>query len=188
MRNDTPNELPFAGKERVAALEALLFAAGEALELSRVAAALRCGVRDAAKLADALAAQLEERGSGLVLLRLEEKLQLCGKPQFASMARETLLIKRNAPLKQAALEALAVIAYRQPVTKSYVEHVRGVDCNATINALCEKGLLEEKGRAALPGRPILYGTTDVFLRTFGLRSLQDLPQIEEEQDLEKLIC
>ena len=93
-----------------------------------------------------------------------------------------LLIKRNAPLSQAAFEVLAVIAYNQPVTKSFIEQIRGVDCSGVISSLYDKGLIEEKGRLELPGKPLIYGTTDTFLRCFCLSSLDDLPPLPEKQE------
>ena len=91
-------------------------------------------------------------------------------------------LKRNTPLSQAALEVLAVIAYNQPVTKAFVEQVRGVDCSGVVGSLTTKGLIEEKGRLELPGRPLLYGTTDNFLRCFQLESLDDLPPLPKPEN------
>jgi segregation and condensation protein B len=89
-------------------------------------------------------------------------------------------LKRNAPLSQAAFEVLAIIAYNQPITKPYIEQIRGVDCSGVVNTLCQRGLIEEKGRLDVPGRPVLYGTTSDFLRCFSLNSLSDLPELPKE--------
>ena len=94
-------------------------------------------------------------------------------------------LRRNTPLSQAALEVLAVVAYNQPVTKAFVEQVRGVDCSGVIGSLTAKGLVEEKGRLELPGRPLLYGTTENFLRCFNLQSLDDLPPLPEDEKKEE---
>ena len=102
--------------------------------------------------------------------------------QFAPQVRKAMDLRRNIPLSQAAMEVLAVIAYNQPVTKSFVEQVRGVDCSGVIGSLTTKGLIEEKGRLELPGRPLLYGTTDHFLRCFSIRSLDELPPIPKDED------
>ena len=107
------------------------------------------------------------------------------KPSYAVEIRKALEVRRNQPLSQAAFEVLSVIAYNQPVTKAFVEQVRGVDCTGVISGLCEKGLIEENGRLDLPGRPLLYVTTASFLRCFGLRSLSDLPPIPQEEPLQQ---
>ena len=120
------------------------------------------------------------------MLRLGNRYQLCTRTEFAQSVRQALEIKRNAPLSQAAFEVLAVVAYNQPVTKSFVEQVRGVDCSGVVNTLCQKGLLEEKGRLELPGRPLLYGTTVEFLRCFSFSSLEDLPPLPGEPSSEKI--
>jgi len=166
--------------ELLAAAEAILFTAGEPFEVARLAEALEIEPEQALELIDALAAQLERRGGGICLLRLGDKAQLCTRPIYAEAVRAALEIKRNQPLSPAAFEVLAVAAYHQPVTKSYIEQVRGVDCHHVIQSLCRKRLLEEKGRLDLPGRPLLYGTTDEFLKCFCMESLDELPQLPEE--------
>lgn len=104
---------------------------------------------------------------------------LCTRTEYASYVQSYLEIKRNIPLSKAALEALSVIAYQQPTTKGYVEKVRGVDCSSLFAGLLQRGLIEECGRMDAPGRPILYRTTDAFLRSFGLHSTEELPSLEE---------
>ena len=115
------------------------------------------------------------------LSMLDDAYQFCTAKECASAVRAALEIRRNTPLSQAALEVLAVIAYNQPVTKAFVEQVRSVDCAAVIQGLMLKGLVEERGRLELPGRPLLYGTTAGFLRSFGLQSLDDLPPLPEDE-------
>ncbi|MBQ1183187.1 MAG: SMC-Scp complex subunit ScpB, partial [Clostridia bacterium] len=115
---------------------------------------------------------------------LDFSYQLCTRKEFAENIRAVLDLRRKAPLSQAALEVLAVIAYNQPVTKAYVEQVRGVDCSGVVSTLVEKGLLEEKGRLELPGRPLLYGTTANFLRCFGLKNLDELPDVPSDETVE----
>jgi len=166
--------------EFLPAIEAILFAAGEPLELGRLAEALELEPEQAGELVDALAAQLERRGGGVCLLRLGDKAQLCTRPAYAGAVRAALEIKRNQPLSPAAFEVLAVAAYHQPVTKAYIEQVRGVDCSHVISSLCQKRLLEEKGRLDLPGRPLIYGTTDEFLKCFCMESLDELPRLPED--------
>ena len=162
-----------------AACEAILFAYGEPMELSRLSDAL--GIEDelTEQLLLNLEASLEERGSGLKLLKLEDKYQLSTDTEYADLIRSVLEIKRNTPLSQAAFEVLAIVAYNQPITKSYIEQVRGVDCSGVISSLCQKKLIEEKGRLDLPGRPLVYGTTPEFLRCFSLSSLDELPELPE---------
>ena len=137
-----------------------------------------------------LSAALDERNSGVSLLKLGTKYQLASRTQFAPQIRTVLEVKRNAPLSQAAFEVLAVIAYNQPVTKSFVEQVRGVDCSGVIATLCQKKLIEEKGRLELPGRPLVYGTTPEFLRCFSVSDLGELPELpnhDAEQSIEAVM-
>jgi len=167
--------------ELLAAAEAILFASGEPLEIDRLAEALGLEPEQARELIDALSAQMERRGGGVCLLRLGDKAQLCTRPAYAEAVRAALEIKRNQPLSPAAFEILAVVAYHQPVTRAYVEQVRGVDCQYIIQSLCRKRLLEERGRLDLPGRPLVYGTTEEFLKCFCMESLDELPQLPEEK-------
>lgn len=168
-----------------AATEAILFSCGDPLDINRLAEVLEIDCEQAEQVLMNLSAELDERNSGLCLLKLGTKYQLCSRTEFADKIRTILTIKKNAPLSQAAFEVLAVIAYNQPVTKSFVEQVRGVDCSGVISTLCQKGLLEEKGRLELPGRPLLYGTTPEFLRCFSISSLDELPPLPEKNDVQE---
>ena len=129
---------------------------------------------------DKLAAELDERGSGLCVLKLDDRYQLCSRTQFADIIRSVLEVKKNSPLSSAALEVLAIVAYNQPITRSYIEQVRGVDCSGVISTLCQRDLIEEMGRLDLPGRPLLYGTTPEFLKCFCLASLSELPELPDK--------
>lgn len=160
-----------------AALEAVLFAAGEPMETDRLAEALGMAVEEITAAAHALKTELDESGSGLQLLALGRSWQLTTRADYAEEIRAVLEVKRNTPLSNAAMEALTIIAYNQPVTKGFVERVRGVDSGSVVNTLVERGLLEEAGRIEVPGRPVTYRTTSHFLRTFGLQSLADLPPL-----------
>ena len=160
-----------------AALEAVLFAAGEPMETDRLAEALGVTAEEITAAAGALMNALEESGSGLQLLVLGESWQLTTRADFAEEIRAALEVKRNTPLSNAAMETLTIIAYNQPVTKGFVERVRGVDSGSVVNTLGERGLLEEAGRIEVPGRPVTYRTTAHFLRTFGMQSLADLPPL-----------
>ena len=136
-----------------AAIEAILFASGEPLEVTRIAEAMELDVETVRGYIFEIGASLDSRGSGICLLRLGDKFQLCSRTEYAPLIRNVLDIKRNIPLSNAALEVLAVVAYNQPVTKAYIEQVRGVDCSGVVNTLCQKGLLEERGRLELPEKP-----------------------------------
>lgn len=168
-------------KERLAACEAVVFASGEPVHIDRLSQTLDLGREDVEKLLHAIQDRYDEQESGIQLVRLEDCWQFCTRSACADYVKRAFEIKRNAPLSQAALEVLAVIAYNQPVTRAFVEQVRGVDCSGVVGTLCEKGLIEERGRLELPGRPLLYGTTPVFLRSFGLSSLEDLPPLPAEE-------
>ncbi len=167
-----------------AACEAILFASGEPVEAARIAEALELEIDVVTGALWELTRSLDERGSGICLLRLGSKYQLCSRVEYAQQVRSVLDIKKNAPLSPAAFEVLAVVAYNQPVTKAYIEQIRGVDCSGVVSTLCQKGLLEEKGRLDLPGRPLLYGTTPDFLRCFCLSSLADLPELPEKPEID----
>ena len=163
-------------------LEAVLFAVGEPVELERLSQALEVDELLLQQVLENLRASYDERDGGLCILKLDDKYQICSKKEYADEIRKVLEIKRNAPLSQAAFEVLAIIAYNQPVTKAFTEQIRGVDCSAVISTLCQRGLIEEKGRLDLPGRPLIYGTTPNFLRCFCLSSLDELPPVPENPD------
>ncbi len=168
-----------------AAAEAILFAAGEPVELERIAQALEIENEICEQVLYNLSAKLDEQKSGICLLKLGTRYQLSSRTEFAEVIRTVLELRKNTPLSQAAFEVLAVIAYNQPVTKSFVEQVRGVDCSGVISTLCQKKLIEEKGRLDLPGRPLVYGTTPDFLRCFSISSLDELPAVPQNDIVEE---
>lgn len=170
--------------EMIPAFEAILFAAGEPVEIEKFSEIFEIDNETVENIMDMLSVKLDESGSAIKLVRLDFCYQLCTRKEYAENIRAVLDLRRKAPLSQAALEVLAVIAYNQPVTKAYVEQVRGVDCSGVVSTLVEKGLLEEKGRLELPGRPLLYGTTANFLRCFGLKSLDELPDVPSDETVE----
>ncbi len=159
---------------------AILFASGDAIEGARIAQAAGAGEAQVAEAADALQVQLDQMGMPFTVLKLEGRYQLCSREEFAPIIQKALEVRRSAPLSQAALEVLSVVAYNQPVTRAFVEQVRGVDSTAVIGSLQEKKLIEEAGRMDLPGHPIAYVTTPDFLRCFGLESLEELPPVPQE--------
>lgn len=167
-----------------AAIEAILFAAGEPIHIKKLAEVMELDIEEIQQVLLNLEAQLDERQSGICLVKMQDKYQLCTRTEFAEQVRAVLDIRRNTPLSQAAFEVLAVVAYNQPVTKSFVEQVRGVDCSGVMSTLCQKGLIEEKGRMDLPGRPLIYGTTPEFLRCFCISSLDELPPLPQNENVE----
>lgn len=159
------------------AVEAVLFAGGEPIGLQRLCQVFDRPAEEIGGALDQLEARLQN--TGVQLLRLEDSYQLASRKTFGDYIKIAFDLKRKQPLSQAAFEVLAVVAYNQPVTKAFIEQVRGVDCSGVVSTLVEKGLLEEKGRLELPGRPLLYGTTLQFLRCFSLKSLDELPPLPE---------
>ena len=165
--------------KQVATVEAVLFAAAEPIEYNKLAMVLGMDDEQILLCLDALQNKYDADDSGICLLKLDTKYQLCSKKEYVDAVRDVLDLKRNAPLSQAAFEVLAIVAYNQPITKPYIEQIRGVDCSGVVNTLCQRGLVEEKGRLDVPGRPVLYGTTADFLRCFSLNSLEDLPELPQ---------
>ncbi len=161
-------------------LEAVLFAAGEPLPTPKLAQALELTEEELAPFLEEYRQELEQPQRGFRLVRLDNCVQLTTKREHEGVVKEALQLRKNAPLSSAALEVLAIVAYNQPVTKSFVEQIRGVDSSSIVNSLTEKELLQEAGRLDVPGRPILYETTPNFLRCFGLSSLEDLPKLPDE--------
>lgn len=164
------------------AVEAILFASGEPVSAERVAEALELDKSTVAKVINNYVQRYNSQNGGLRIVQIDKYYQMVTREEFAPYIRRALEIRRNVPLTKPSMEVLAVIAYHQPVTKGYLEQVRGVDCSGIVNNLVEKGLVEERGRMELPGRPILYGTTLQFLRCFGLSSLDELPPVEQAVD------
>ena len=171
------------------ALEAILFAAGEPVPVSRLSLILGISEDEVLETADELSEILKKEQHSIVLVRLADKLQLCSSPDFANVIVKILEQRRPPSLSPAALETLAVVAYYQPATAAYISRVRGVDSAYSVSSLVEKGLIEGKGRLEAPGRPVLYGTTDLFLRTMQIRDLSELPPLPEiasTEGIEKL--
>ncbi|WP_308567703.1 SMC-Scp complex subunit ScpB [uncultured Eubacterium sp.] len=173
-------------EDLISSLEAMLFAAGDPVEVSKLADALELDIETVEKMLGSLSAQYDERNSGLMLIRIDNKYQLCTREAYSDNVRKLMEIRKNAPLSNAAFEVLAIIAYNKSVTRSFIEQVRGVDCSGPVSSLVQKGLIEEKGRLDLPGRPLIYGTTDRFLRCFSLNSLDDLPELPKTEEIEKI--
>jgi len=167
-------------EEKISALESVLFAYGEPMSIDRLCDVFEEKPEKIEETARLLEKRLNEQKGGIILLKLENTYQLATDESFAPYIKKSFDIKRKTPLSPAGFEVLSVVAYNQPVTKSFVEQVRGVDCSGVMTTLVEKGLIEERGRLELPGRPLLYGTTKNFLRCFGLSDLSELPPIPNE--------
>lgn len=168
-------------EELAAAMEAVLFSSGEPMSTDRLSQVFELSPEKTERALAALAEQLRAQKRGIELLRLENTWQLATVKDYAPYIKKAFDIRRKTPLSPAALEVLAVIAYNQPVTKSFIEQVRGVDCSGVVTTLVEKELIEERGRLELPGRPLLYGTTKNFLRCFSITDLSELPPQPKEK-------
>ena len=173
-------------KEVESAIEGILFAAGEPVRVERLCMTLEIDRETVDAVCQRLADQYSYARRGIRLVRLENCYQLCSAPEYAEYIRKAFESRRPARLSQPALEVLSIIAYYQPTTTAYVDQIRGVDSSYTVGLLTERELIEECGRLAVPGRPILYRTTQNFLRSFGLSSLEELPELpsasaEDEQ-------
>lgn len=167
------------------AIEAILFACGTPAELTKIAQALEIKEEKAEELLKSLMEDYSSRKSGIKIVRLGKSYQMCTEKEYAEIIRTVLDLRRNSPLSQAALEVLAIIAYNQPVTKAFVEQIRGVDCSGVVSSLVARELIEEKGRLELPGRPLIYGTTENFLRCFNVSDVSELPPLLQKNSDEE---
>lgn len=161
------------------AIEAILFASGEAFPISRISLILGAEIKEVELAAAFLQNEYSENKRGIRLLKLDDKLQLCSAPEYAQIISLALEQRKPPALSQSALETLAVVAYFQPVTRAYIDQVRGVDSSYTVSSLTEKGLIEICGKLDVPGRPAIFKTTDVFLRTMGISALDELPSLPD---------
>ncbi len=169
--------------EGMAAVEAVLFACGEPLELDKLAAAAEIEKDTAERIIERLNDRYKEQKSAFMIGKLGDSYQMMTRPEFSRYIKSAMETRRQAPLTQAALEVLAIVAYNQPITRAFVDQVRGVDSSGVVRSLVERDLLEEHGRLNdVPGRPIAYRTTENFLRCFGFTSLSDLPPIPGSTD------
>ncbi len=171
-------------KQYKAAIEAMLFAFAEPVSPDHLAEVLEVETAVVDGLLKTLSDELCEGDRGLVLLKLENKWQLSTKSEYGDYIKKVLDTTRNTPLSSAAMEVLAIIAYNQPVSRSFIEQVRGVDSSHIVHKLLQKSLIAEAGRLDLPGKPVSFCTTDNFLRTFGISSLAQLPALHEDDENE----
>lgn len=173
------------------AIEAVLFCAGEPVPAKLLCEILDTDEKNLKKMIGYMADKMNQDESGMMILTLGDSYQMCSRPLYADYVRNALQNRRKVALSPAALEVLSIIAYHQPATRALIEQIRGVECGAVIANLCEKELIEERGRLDAPGRPLLYGTTPHFLRCFGLNDLSQLPplpQAGEEKEEEELLA
>ena len=161
------------------AIEAILFAAGDSVPIARISLILEVYEGEIENAAAALAEKYISEGRGIRILRLDDKLQMCSAPEYASYISKALEQRKPPMLSQSALETLAVVAYFQPVTRAYIDQVRGVDSSYTVGVLTQRGLIEPCGKLDVPGRPSVFRTTDVFLRTMGISELSQLPELPD---------
>lgn len=166
------------------AIEAILFAAGDSIPIDRLSLILGTPEDEVSLIARELAEKYEREGRGMRVLRLDDRLQMCSAPEYAPYITRALEQRKPPMLSQPALETLAVVAYFQPVTRAYIDQVRGVDSSYTVGVLAERGLIEVCGKLDVPGRPSLFRTTDVFLRTMGIEKLSELPPLPDMSSTE----
>ncbi len=170
------------------ALEAILFASGDPLPAERIALVLGVETSIVFEAAAQLEAEYKANARGIRLLRLDQNLQLSSAPEFSDLISRALEQRKPPKLSQASLEVLAIVAYFQPVTRSYIDQIRGVDSAYTVGVLAERGLIEPCGKLDVPGRPTLYRTGDTFLRTMNISSLEDLPTLPDVGNDEGIIA
>lgn len=164
------------------AIEGILFAAGEPVKTAKLAAVLEIETSAVEEAVRLLKYEYDTQERGLMIIDIDEGYQICSRPEYYNYIQIILGEQRRQALSNAAMEALAIIAYKQPVTRGQVEYIRGVNSDSAVNRLVERGLIEECGHLDAPGRPNLYRTTQNFLRCFGLSTPKDLPEL----DLSKL--
>ncbi|EPZ48899.1 SMC-Scp complex subunit ScpB [Alicyclobacillus acidoterrestris] len=164
--------------QRLSAVEAILFASGsDGLETGDIAHILECSKEEARLLCEQLRSVLEERGAGIMLQEVADTWQLTTRPEYAPYLKRMAQAPMQSSLSAAALEVLAIVSYKQPITRAEIDEIRGVQSDRALATLVHRQLIREVGRQDAPGRPILFGTTDQFLRHFGLKSLAELPPL-----------
>ena len=168
-------------KNYKAIVEAILFTMGESVELGRIAEALELEKTEAKKILEELAADYEKSDRGMKIIELEDAYQMCTKSEMYEYLIRIAKQPKKHVLTDVLLETLSIIAYKQPITKAEIEKIRGVSCDHAVNRLVEYNLVKELGRLDAPGRPLLFGTTEEFLRSFGVQSLDELPMLDQVQ-------
>lgn len=164
-----------------AVIEAILFTMGDSVEIEKLAAVIEENVRTTKKILAKMKEQYEQENRGISLIELDGSVQLCTKNDLYEYLIKIAKVPRKLTLTDTLLETLSIVAYKQPVTRLEIERVRGVSCDHAVNRLVEYDLIKEVGRLDAPGRPLLFGTTEQFLRSFGLKSLEELPELNPVQ-------
>lgn len=164
-----------------AVLEAILFTMGDSVEIGRLAAVIEEDKKTTKQLLDELAAEYEKSDRGIALTTLDDAVQLCTKSELYEYLIKIAKTPKKFVLTDTLLETLSIIAYKQPITRLEIEKIRGVSCDHAVNRLLEFDLIMEVGRMDAPGRPLLFGTTEQFLRSFGVKSIEDLPELSAVQ-------
>ncbi len=167
--------------EGIAVIEAIMFAYGEPITIDKLSEASGLDNETAVKLIDQLERRYNVNESGLRIIRVNDGFQIATRQEYSENIKKAMETRKQQPLSQAAMETLSIVAYNQPVTKAFVEQVRGIDSSSVVNTLVERNLLEEAGRLELPGRPVAYRTTDTFLRCFGLTRIEELPALPNQE-------
>lgn len=166
-------------KEAESIIEGVLFAAGDAVDVEKISDILDIDTKSTRAIVTALADKYDREKRGLQIIRLEDSYQMCTRRDYQEYISRLAEPRRSQSLSDAAMEVLAIVAYKQPVTRAVIEQIRGVSCDSLVNKLLEKNFIEEVGRLDTPGRPMLFGTTEEFLRCFGIESIMELPEFEE---------
>ena len=166
-------------KKAEAIIESVLFAAGDAVDAEKLSDILDIDTKSTRALVAALADKYEREKRGIRIIKLEDSFQMCTGREYQDYISKLVEPRRSQSLSNAAMEVLAIVAYKQPVTRAVIEQIRGVSCDTLVNKLLEKNFIEEVGRLDTPGRPMLFGTTEEFLRSFGIESIMELPDFEE---------
>ena len=167
--------------EGIAVIEAIMFAYGDPISIDKLSEASGIDNETTIKLIDQLERRYNVNESGLRIIRVNDGFQITTRTEYADSIKKAMETRRQQPLSQAAMETLSIVAYNQPVTKAFVEQVRGIDSSSVVNTLVERNLLEEAGRLDLPGRPVAYRTTDTFLRCFGISRIEELPALPNQE-------
>lgn len=168
-------------KNYQAIIEAILFTMGEAVELDRIAAAIELDKKETKKIIEGMMEEYKSDRTGIELIELDGSYQMCTKPEMYEYLIKIAKQPKKRVLTDVLLETLSIIAYKQPVTRTEIEKIRGVSCDHAVNKLVEYNLVKELGRLDAPGRPLMFGTTEEFLRSFGVSSIDDLPVLSSVQ-------
>lgn len=180
-KSRTEEGLTVDRKRAEAVIEAVLFTMGDSVEVSRLAQVIEEDIKTTKEILEEMKAGYEKSNKGITLLELEGSVQLCTKPDMYEYLIKIAKTPRKFVLTDTVLETLSIIAYKQPVTRLEIERIRGVSCDHAVNKLLEYNLVMEVGRLDAPGRPLLFGTTEEFLRSFGVRSIEELPEVDAVQ-------